>query len=284
MRNSDLQSRKYSLKRNSVKGLQYFCLILVGIICLFPLVWILLNSLKNNAEIFASPFSLPKTLNFNNYINAWKTANVGTYFINSILVSFSAVILIVLLASMASYILARIWPNKLIQTYFVLGLMIPIHAMLIPTFIMLRDINLYNTRRGLIVVYCAVNLSLSIFILTGFMKNIPKEIEESARMDGAGIYRIFFKIIMPISKPGIATIATLSFLNAWNDFLYAQVLISNPALKTLTQGIANLKGQYATDYGLMSSGLVIAIIPVSLIYILFQEQVIKGMTAGAVKG
>lgn len=264
--------------------IKYFVAIFFAVLSLFPFLWVILNSFKSNKEIFASPFSLPASFGFHNYLEAWSTAKIGNYFLNSMVISFSAVFIMCVLAAMSSYYIARVTKSNKLYGYFMLGIMIPIHAMLIPTFIMLRQVNLLNTRLGLTIVYCAVNLALSVFILVGFMKGIPKEIEEAADIDGANIYQTFWSLILPISKPGIATIATLSFLNTWNDFLYAQVLISNPVLKTLTQGIQNLKGQYSTDYGLMSAGLVITIIPVTVIYILFQEQVVKGMTAGAVKG
>jgi len=263
---------------------KYVVAIGFAVLALFPFFWIIMNSFKNNREIYGSPFAFPAAFKISNYIEAWSNANIAVYFVNSIIISFSAVVILVLIASMASYYISRLKSSSGLYNFFTLGIMIPIHAMLIPTFIMLRNANLLNTRMGLAIVYCAVNLSLSIFILVGFMKGIPKDLEEAAMIDGASVYRIFFSVILPISKPGIATIATLSFLNAWNDFLYAQVLISNPAIKTITQGIYNLRGQYTTDYGLMSAGLVITIIPVTLIYILFQEQVVKGMTAGAVKG
>lgn len=271
-------------KEKFFKGVQYFIVIFYALIAITPFLWIISNSLKDNSEIFASPFALPKGFKISNFAEAWSTAKIGTYFFNSVFVSVLAVGVMLVLAAMASYALCRILPSGKLYTYFTLGIMIPIHAMLIPTFIMLRKVDLLNTRPGLAIVYCAANLSLSIFILVGFMKGLPKELEEAASIDGANIFRIFFSIILPISKPGIATIGTLAFLNTWNDFLYSQVLISSPTLKTLTQGIANLKGQYSTDYGLMCAGLVIAIIPVTVIYILFQEQVVKGMTAGAVKG
>lgn len=284
MENANLQLKVTKLKDMFSKFLKYFIAISYAVIALFPFLWMISNSFRNNQEIFSAPFALPKSFRINNYIEAWSTAKIGTYFLNSVIVSFSAVLVLIVFASMASYIIARVKPNNLIYTYFTLGIMIPIHAMLIPTFIMLRKVDLLNNRAGLSIVYMAANMALSIFILVGFMRGIPKEMEEAAEIDGAGIYRTFFSIILPISKPGIATIGTLSFLNAWNDFLYAQVLMVSPAIKTLTQGIQNLKGQYSTDYGLMSAGLVITIIPVVVVYILFQEQVVKGMTAGAVKG
>jgi len=271
-------------KSIAVAGSKYLVAGAWALLALFPFLWIFLNSFKSNEEIYASPFRLPESFSFKNFQEAWLTAKIGTYFFNSILVAFGSVLVLALIAAMVSYYVSRISPNKLLYTFFTLGIMIPYHAMLIPTFIMLRNVDLLNSRFGLALVYCAVNLALSVFILVGFMKGIPIDIEEAAVIDGATVYRTFFEIILPIAKPGIATILTLSFLNAWNEFLFAQVLISNPVFKTLTQGILSLRGQYATDYGLMSAGLVITIIPVVIIYIFFQEQVVKGMTAGAVKG
>ncbi|MDK2805154.1 MAG: raffinose/stachyose/melibiose transport system permease protein [Thermoanaerobacterium sp.] len=284
MKNSNLDKMKLNTKDIFYNIIKYFIVISFAILSLFPFVWIVLNAFKDNSQIFSSPFSLPKSFNFSNFIQAWYTANIDTYFFNSIIITFSSVAVIIVLASMSSYILARVRPSKFLYTYFTLGIMVPIHAMLIPTFIILRRFGLLNTRMGLAIVYSAAGLSLSIFILVGFMKGIPKEIEEAATIDGAGIFRRFFSIILPMSKTGIATIGTLTFINTWNDFLYAQVLIMNPILKTLTQGILNLRGQYSTDYGLMSAGITLAIIPVTIMYVLFQEQVVKGMTAGAVKG
>ncbi|ORX22902.1 sugar ABC transporter permease [Thermoanaerobacterium sp. PSU-2] len=284
MKNSVLNNIETNTKNIIFNIVKYFVVISFAMMSLFPFVWMVINAFKDNTQIYSSPFSLPKTFNFTNFIQAWYTANIGTYYFNSIIIAFSSVAVIIVLASMSSYILAMVRPNKFLYTYFTLGIMVPIHAMLIPTFIILRKFGLLNTRTGLAIVYSAAGLSLSIFILVGFMKGIPKEIEEAATIDGAGIFRRFFSIILPMSKTGIATIGTLAFINTWNDFLYAQVLISNQTLMTLTQGIYFLQGQYSTDYGLMSAGLVLAVIPVTIIYVLFQEQVVKGMTAGAVKG
>ena len=137
---------------------------------------------------------------------------------------------------------------------------------------------------GLIILYAVSNLSLAIFILVGFMKSIPKEIEEAAELDGCSLPRTFFQIVFPLCRPGISTVATLAFLNCWNEYLFAYVFISSSPLKTITQGIYALKGTYNTNYGLLTAGLVMEIVPVVIAYIFFQEQVVAGMTAGAVKG
>ncbi|RXZ82327.1 carbohydrate ABC transporter permease [Paenibacillaceae bacterium] len=265
-------------------GAKYAIAWVYALLSVYPFLWVLLTSFKNNDELYRSPFSLPKVWRFENYLEAWSGANIGTYFSNSIVVSLGAVIALILICAMASYAVTRVKPSAAMLAYFTVGIMIPIHALIMPTVIMFREVSLVNSLWGLFLVYIAANISISIFILSGFMRGIPKELEEAAMIDGSTRTGAFFKIILPISKPGLATIATLAFLNIWNDYLYGLVLISNPKLKTLTMGISDLKGTYATQYGLLCAGFMLAIIPVMVMYFIFQEQIIKGMTAGAVKG
>ncbi len=264
--------------------MRYLALVLFALSSLSPFLWILLSSLKTNSEIYGKPFGLPSVLVFENYVTAWNNANIGVNLLNSLIVSFSAVAIVILFGSMAAYILARITPNVFLYTYFTLGIMVPVHTILIPTFILMKDFGLNNTREGLIILYAVSNLSLAIFILVGFMKSIPVEIEEAAIMDGCTMPQVFFKVIFPLSMPGLATIGILTFLNCWNEYLFAYILISNDKLKTVTQGIFSLQGAYNTNYGPLCAGLTLAIIPVMIIYVIFSEQVIAGMTAGAVKG
>jgi len=267
----------FSLTRNIL-------LVIYAATTLTPFLWILLSSFKGNNEIYISPFAFPETFLFSNYVTAWKTAHIGLYLLNSAFISITAVIVVIIVGSMASYILARVLPNQFIYSYFTLGIMIPTTTILIPTFILMRSLSLYDSQLGLIILYAVSNISLAIFILVGFMKSIPKEIEEAAELDGCSLSRTFFQIIFPLCRPGIATVATLAFLNCWNEYLFAYVFISNSQLKTITQGIYALKGTYNTNYGLLSAGLVMEIVPVVIAYIFFQEQVVAGMTAGAVKG
>ncbi len=273
-----------NLPRSVTTAFRYIILVLFSISSLFPFFWVINSSLKLNSEILGNPFALPTSLHFENYLTAWKTGHIGAYFLNSLFVSFFAVFIVLLVGAMASYVLARVSESTFLYTYFTLGLMIPVHTILIPTFVLMKEIHLYNTLIGLTLLYAASNLSLTIFILVGFMKTIPIEIEESAIMDGASWSRIFFNIILPISRPSIATAGMLAFLNCWNEYLWAYILISGNNIKTITQGIYLLQAQYATNYGPFTAGMVIGILPVILIYIFFQEQVIEGMTAGAVKG
>lgn len=263
---------------------RYAILIMFATLALYPFLWVLLSSLKDNFEVYSNPFGLPETWKFENWARAWEVGDFSINFFNSTLISVLSTILVGLLSAMAAYSLARVWPQRSMYVLMTLGIMIPIHALLIPTFVLIRGLGIMNTRLSLILVYTATNTSLSVFILAGFMQGIPRALEEAALIDGASWFRIFFSIILPLSRPGLATIGTLSFLNAWNEFVYASVLIANPLLRTIPLGIASLRGQYFTDYGIMTAGLAIAIVPVMALFVLFQEQVIRGMAAGAVKG
>lgn len=265
-------------------SLRYVVMIVFALTTMSPFLWVVLSSLKTNSEIYGRPFGLPSVLVFENYITAWNSAHIGQNMLNSLIISTSAVFLVVLAGSMAAYVLTRVNPNVFFYTYFTLGIMIPVHTILIPTFILMKTFGLYNTMYGLIILYAVSNLSLTIFILTGFMKSLPREIEEAAILDGCSLPQVFFQIILPISRPGIATVSILTFLNCWNEYLFAYVLISKTDIKTITQGIYALQGTYNTNYGPLTAGLVLAIIPVLIVYVIFQEQVIAGMTAGAVKG
>ena len=274
------------IQSNRIMGptIRYFAMGLFALTSLSPFLWVIFSSVKTNSEIYAEPFGFPSVFVFSNYLTAWKNANIGINLLNSLIISISAVFFVILFGSMAAYILARVKASLFFYTYFTLGIMVPVHTILIPTFILMKNFGLYNTREGLIILYAVSNLSLAVFILVGFMKSIPYEIEEAAVMDGCNPVQVFFKIIFPLSKPGLATIGILTFLNCWNEYLFAYVLISDAKLKTITQGIYALQGSYNTNYGPLCAGLTFAIIPVLIIYVIFSEQIIAGMTAGAVKG
>ncbi len=277
---------KTKIKRKfAVSGIfKYIVLIAFAIIDFYPFFWVLMSSFKDNIAITAEPLALPKSISFSSYIGVWTDVKIGVNFINSIIYSACGVVLIVLLSSMVAYVITRVLPSKLLYSYFTLGIMIPIHAILIPTFIIMKQLSIYNTRLGFIVLITASNLSLAIFILTSFMKSIPVELDEAAYMDGCGYFKMFYKIAFPMAKPGLATIGTLTLLNCWNEYLFAYMMLANEKIKTITQGIFALKGLYHTDYSTLCAGLMIAIIPMMAFFVIFQEQVIGGMTAGAVKG
>ncbi len=263
---------------------KYVFLILAAVVCLYPFLWVVLSSLKDNSEIYRDPFGIPVSPMFENYAKAWKGAEVGRNFLNSMTVCLATLVILVIITAMGSYILTRVKKSVILDTYFSLGIMIPIHALLIPSVLIFKNLHLTDNLLSLVIMYAAVNVSFSMFVMNGFMKGIPKELDEAATIDGCGKGQIFFRIILPVAKPGIATVATLAFLNCWNDLLMGLVLISSPQKKTLALAISALKGSYATQYGLLCAGFVISIVPVMLMYLLFQKQVIAGMTAGAVKG
>ena len=273
--------KKKKFKISSI--FKYIVLAVFAVIDFYPFFWVLMSSFKDNIDITAAPLALPKTISFSSYIGAWTDVKIGVNFLNSVIYSVCGVFLIVLLSSMVAFVITRVLPSKLLYGYFTLGIMIPIHAILIPTFIIMKNLSIYNTRQGFIILITASNLSLAIFILTSFMQNIPIELDEAAYIDGCGYFKMFYKIAFPLAKPGLATIGTLTLLN-WNEYLFAYIMLANEKIKTITQGIFALKGRYYTDYATLCAGLMIAIIPMMAFFVIFQEQVIGGMTAGAVKG
>lgn len=264
--------------------IKYIFLILWAVISLYPFLWVLISSFKDNNSIYGDPFGLPKIPAIENYAQVWKGADVGRNFLNSMVVCLTTLVILVVITSMGSYILTRVWRNGILSTYFSLGIMIPIHALLIPSVLIFKKMGLTDNLFALVLMYTATNVSFSMYIMNGFFESIPREMDEAATIDGCSRAQIFFRVVFPIAKPGIATVATLAFLNCWNDLLLSLVLISSPQKKTLSLAISALKGSYATRYGLLCAGFVISIIPVVIMYLLFQKQVIAGMTAGAVKG
>ncbi len=264
--------------------LTYAFVAIYGLGCLVPFLWAILNSFKTNDEILVMPFSLPRVWKIINYIDAWVGAKMATYFFNTAVYTILSTAVLLLIAAMASYIVARVKPGLLLYTYFTLGIMIPVQAIILPLFITMRDLGLTNTRTSIVLVYIALNISISVFILVGFMKSLPRELEEAAQIDGCTRYGTFFRIMLPLSSPGLATIGILAFLGNWNEYLVPLILLTDKKLKVISLGVQELRGLYSQDYGLITAGIVISFLPVVIIYIAFQEKVIAGMTAGAVKG
>jgi len=273
-----------ALKEGFFRSLIYALLIGYALVSLVPFFWAVISSLKDNDSILRQPFSLPKVFLWGNYPRAWLEAHMGLYTFNTALYAIISTVTILLTSTMAAYVIARVRKGNLLYLYFTLGIMIPIHTVLLPSFILIRNFGLFNSRLSVILLYIAFNMSLSIFIMVGFLKGIPHELEEAAFMDGATRSQTFFRIIFPISQPALATTGVLTFLGVWNEFLIPLILLTNRALKVLTNGINDLREQYGQNYGLIGAGLCISFLPMIMLYIAFQEQVIAGMTAGAVKG
>lgn len=268
------------------KTIIHILLAVLSAINILPIVWMVVSSFKSEADFATNPLGLPKTWNFSNYMSAWKVAHLGTYFWNSVLVTAASILLTVLLGALASYFLSRFEFRMRGWLYglFIIGMTIPIHATLVPIFIVMKKIGLLNTHLSLVLPYTAFHLSITIFILAGFMRGFPKDVEESAIMDGAGLYRIFWSIILPMTRPALATVIIINFIYNWNEFLFALVLINKAALKTLPLGLANFAGTETRFQTLQMAALTMALVPLVGFYLAMEKQLIQGMTAGAVKG
>lgn len=263
-------------------------LILCSVIFIYPLFYLIFYSLKTNNEIFlTNPFGFPRDIQWINYVNAINAFDILAYFKNSIIVSVVSIAGILIFVLPFSYSTTRmIWRGKdTIINYITMGLFIPIQVIIIPLSILVRDMHLSNTYFALIVPYIAFNLAFSGMIMSTSFAGLPKEMEESAVIDGAGVFRTFISIIVPLVKPAIATTVIFAFLNVWNEYTVASILISKNSVKTLPIGLANFVGAHSTDWGAMGACLVMASIPTIIIYLIFSEQVEKAMTiGGAVKG
>lgn len=280
-------SKGYLFKNKFKSYIISLIIFLIAVIQLYPLVWLLLFSLKDNSEIFGENIvGLPHHFLWQNYANALSQGNVGRFLINSIIVTGLTILFSGILGVSASYAIARMrWKlRKPVMILFLLGLMVPIHAALLPLFLILKRLQLYNTYWALIVPYTAFALSMGIFIFVGFMQSLPKELEESALIDGCSIYRAFVSIILPLIKPAIATVSIFTYLSAWNELMFAIQFISKQQYKTLTVGIMSMVGQYSTNWGPIGAGLVIATVPTLVIYILMSRQVQRSFIASAIKG
>ncbi len=255
------------------------------LLCLFPLYWMFTMSLKDTNEIFGgNVLGLPSRWLWENYANAWGGGGkVSIYLLNSVIDTFATLFLTSLFGFMSAYGLLRMrWKGqKLVFTYILMGMMIPMHAALYPLTEIL--LTLTKTNWALIIPYTAFNIPITILILSGFISNIPYEMEEAAFIDGSGVYRTAFTIILPMMVPALITAAIFVFLQVWNELLLA-TLFTTDKVRTLTVGIQQMSGQYQTDYGSMGAGLVIATLPTLVLYMCMSGQVQKSLVAGAVKG
>ncbi|WP_440894869.1 carbohydrate ABC transporter permease [Amphibacillus sp. Q70] len=248
--------------------------------------WIIMTSFKDNTEIFQSPFGLPKSFSFENYTTVLTDGNMALYLWNSFIVTIVTIVICLILGTTMSYVLSRFQfrGRQFLYLLFVIGITIPLQSLIFPMFFRMHELGLRDSLFGIIIVYTALNLPKTVFLLVSYMKGIAGEMEEAAIMDGCNTWQIFSKIILPLSRPMLATSGILIFLSTWNEYVFATVLISSDANATLPLGLANFQTEYISQYGLISSGIIVSIIPILIVYILFQEQVVKGMASGAVKG
>ena len=278
---------KQETKRISVlKIVIYIFFCFMTALYLVPLLWVFSVSFKTNAEIFSSPFSLPKSLFVDNYVVAWTAGKLGIATWNSFLVCVITLLLSMLVGSMIAFAIARMqWKmSKLVLTYFMLGMMIPVHCVLIPLFTRFAKLGLSNNLWGLVLPYLTFSLPVTIYIMTGFFRSIPSELLEAACIDGCSIYKIFFQVCLPLAKTGLFVTGLMTFVANWNELLLAMVFISDDNIKTLPVSLSKFVGPCNTNYSQMFAAIIIAIIPTIAVYCAFSNQIVDGLTAGAVKG
>lgn len=271
-------------------GWSFIYAIMIGwsLISLISTGWVLMSSLKTNQELFADVWALPEKLQWVNYLNAWTRSRMNRFFLNSVLVSGSSVLLTGIIAAMASYILARFRfrGSRFLLLVFIAGLAIPLQLILVPIFLMFNRLHLTNSLIALVMMYITISLPFSIFLLTGFFRTLPRELEESAVLDGATEYQVFWKVMLPLAKPGLFTISIFNFLNIWNEYLFALFLLNDSSKMTVPVGIYNMRNiQGSTaDWTSMIAGLILIMVPTLIFYLIFQHRIIGGLTAGALKG
>nr|WP_239618200.1 carbohydrate ABC transporter permease [Cohnella mopanensis] len=257
-----------------------------ALVTLYPLFWLFMSAFKTNDEFFSRPFQFPAHWQWDNFKRAWEVSDMGLAMFNSIVVTIGALVLTLVAGALAAYVLSRFqFRLKLaVMGLFLLGMLIPIHSTLVPLFILMNKVHLLNTYWALILPYVAFELPIAIFIVQAYMNTFPKDIEEAAMIDGTGYWGIFRRIMLPLSLPALSTVAILAFLRYWNEFSFALVFISKPALKTLPLSLSMFSTGYMTDYKLTMAALAISVVPTIIVYLIFQKHIMQGMIAGAVKG
>ncbi len=268
------------------KAMLFLLQIGYSIITFGPLLWVFMLSLKSTVEIRESPYSLPAAPRWGVFRDVWVNSEYQTYFVNSTIVVCFAIVILIVVASMAAYAFAKL-PFKGSEILFNLifaTIMIPGQILLIPLFRMLVHYKMVNSLSGLALVYVAVQMPMAVYILRSFFAQIPREMLEAARIDGCSEWGIFWRVMFPIAIPAVSSIMVINFVQLWNEFLFAAILIQQEDKKTLPLGVMKFVGDVYEDIGRMAAGMLIAIVPVIIIYIFFSEKFIKGMTQGSVKG
>lgn len=268
-----------------MRGLLLIALSLYTVYSAGPFAWVAVMSLRTTSEISADPYALPKHFHWDKYATAWTTSHYGTYFWNSATVVMAAVAILTIIGSMAAHCLARyrFRGNRLIYFVIFSAIIFPPQVIIISLFQVLVEYGLFNTRTGLTLVYISIQLPLTMYLLEGFFAQIPQDLFDAAKIDGCSDFSTFWRLTLPVGLPAISTTIILNFISLWNEFLFAVVLITDEEKRTLPLGIQRFMGDQMQDIGMISTGLMIAIIPVIVIYVLFSEKLIRGMTAGAVK-
>ena len=283
----------------SANVLVYICLLLLAVIIIIPVVWVFVASVKQNSEFYGNPWTLPETLYIQNFADAWQKASMGSYMLNSVVVTALGIALLIIIALPAAYVLSRFkFPTgKFWNILFMAGLFINVSYIVVPIFLMLnnwdrgiREITgntfFLNNLFILALVYTSTSLPFTIYLLSGYFRTLARDYEEAAYVDGAGYFTTMTKIMFPMAKPSIVTIILFNFLAFWNEYIISMTLLPKPELKTLPVGLMNLMAaqKSAVEYGQMYAGLVIVMLPTLILYICVQKKLTQGMTLGGLKG
>jgi len=264
----------------------YALVVLFTILAVYPIFWVIMSSFKTTQEyMLNSKLALPKAFFFRNYSIAWRDAKFNVLILNSILYTAITMITIIILSFMAGFAFAKL-PSKItpvLHGSFIIGILITLQCIMIPLFILIRGVGLINTRLGVLIPYIGTGLPMAVYLSTEYIKAIPTEVVESARIDGAKYLRIFRIIIMPMAAPVATTVAILTVTGTWNEFMLINILVSSDGLKTIPVGMNMFAGALATDYGKQFAALVIGMMPMIIFYVIFRKQITKGVSAGAVK-
>lgn len=264
----------------------YFFIITLAVIWLLPMLFMFLTAIKDPEEFYGkSIFSLPETIRWSNFLDAWVKGRMSRYMTNGTIICLFKVPIGILVESLAAFAITRleIKRSNMIFIFFLVGMMIPMQVTLVPLNIALSNLGLINSYFGLFIVYIGFGMSFGILVMRGFFRTIPKEIDEAAMIDGCNNLQLYWKIMLPVAKPALATLFILDFLATWNEFLLASILITDDRMRTVPTGLMSFFGEHGTDYGLLTAGVLISVVPILIVYILFQRYFVEGMS-GAIKG
>ncbi|MCL2628406.1 MAG: carbohydrate ABC transporter permease [Oscillospiraceae bacterium] len=274
------------MKRITLLCSKYFFMLVILFLSLAPIFWVLMSSFKTYSEINSSALSLPSSLSLNNYAAALKYAPIQKYFLNSIVIVGAGIIVTVIFVAMCAYAVSRF--RFLFKPVIILliaaSLMLPAQSISQPLFSIFTSLRIFDTKLGLILVYSAMGIPMSFFVMLSYYRSIPFALEESAYIDGAGFFRTFFSVILPLAKPGLATVAMIQFINIWNEFYFALMLTSGDTARTIPIALNYYMSTFANNYSALFAAVIMTITPTIIFFIIMQKQVIDSLTSGAVKG
>lgn len=268
------------------RTLLYAVLIAFAAMTIYPIFWVIISSFKTTQAFQLNRLGLPSPWVVINYPQAWTMGNFGVLFLNSLFYTGAATLAVILGSLSAGFAFAKI-PSRatpFLYGSFIVGLLLTIQSIMVPLFLLINAVGLYNTRLGVLIPYVGLCLPLGVYLCTEYIRSIPDSVIESARIDGAGYLTIFFRIVAPMAKPVVATLAVLTIQHVWNEFMLINILVSRPSLKSLPVGILMFSGALSTDYGKQFAALVIGMVPMIVFYLIFRNHIARGVAAGAIKG